>query len=304
VKVLVVGTGAVGGYFGARLAEKGEDVTFLVREKRANLLKEHGLQVNSIHGDYHFHAKTLLAGEKREAFDLILLSVKAYHLEKVMEEIIPFAGNQTLIMPLLNGIAHLDMLQVRFSKDRVIGGLCFIESTADQEGAIVQTSPIHELVYGALFAQQTEKVEKLKALFAGANAEIRNSDRILADMWHKYMFISGLSGVTTLFRSPIGPIRENAFGLNVIEKLFYEIGSIMRAEGAPIADGIEDIQLKKIHNMTEGMKSSMQRDMEKLTEVEADHLQGYLLKLANKHKIDAPILSMVYSNLKIYEKNR
>lgn len=304
MKVLVVGAGAVGGYFGARLTEKGEDVTFLVREKRAHLLNEHGLQVKSIHGDYHFHAKTLLAGEKREAFDLILLSVKAYHLEKVMEELIPFTGNQTLIMPLLNGIAHLDMLQERFSKDRVIGGLCFIESTVDQEGAIVQTSPIHELVYGALFAQQTEKVEKLKSLFACANAEIRNSDRILADMWHKYMFISGLSGVTTLFRSPIGPIRENAFGLNVIEKLFYEIESIMRAEGAPISDGIEDIQLKKIHNMTEGMKSSMQRDMEKLTEVEADHLQGYLLKLAIKHKIDAPILSMVYSNLKIYEKNR
>jgi 2-dehydropantoate 2-reductase len=198
----------------------------------------------------------------------------------------------------------LEILQKRFSKERVIGGLCFIESTVDQEGAIVQTSPIHELVYGALFGQQTEKVEKLKALFAGTNAKIRNSDRILADMWHKYMFISGLSGVTTLFRSPIGPIRENEFGLNVIEKLFYEIGSIMRAEGAPIADGIEDFQLKKILNMTEGMKSSMQRDMEKLTEVEADHLQGYLLKLAEKHKIDAPILSIVYSNLKIYEKNR
>jgi 2-dehydropantoate 2-reductase len=105
VKVLVVGAGAVGGYFGARLAEKGEDVTFLVREKRAHLLNEHGLQVKSIHGDYHFHAKTLLAGDKRETFDLILLSVKAYHLEKVVEELTPFAGDQTLIMPLLNGFA-------------------------------------------------------------------------------------------------------------------------------------------------------------------------------------------------------
>lgn len=304
MKVLVVGAGAVGGYFGARLAEKGEDVTFLVREKRAHLLNEQGLQVKSIHGDYHHRAKIVLAGEKREPFDLILLSVKAYHLKNVMEELAPFAGNQTLIMPLLNGFAHLEMLQERFSEDRVIGGLCFIESTVDQNGAIVQTSPIHELVYGALNSEQAEAVEKLEALFAGSNAEIRKSDRILADMWHKYMFISGLSGVTTLFRSPIGPIRENEFGISVTQKLFYEIGSIMRAEGAPIADGIENIQLGKIHNMTHGMKSSMQRDMEKLTEVEADHLQGYLLKLAEKHKIEAQVLSMVYANLKIYEKNR
>ncbi|MGG4490741.1 ketopantoate reductase family protein [Metabacillus idriensis] len=304
MKVLVVGAGAVGGYFGARLAEKGEDVTFLVREKRAHLLNEQGLQVKSIHGDYHFYPHIMIAGDKKESFDLILLSVKAYHLKKVIEDLSPFVGDQTLIMPLLNGFSHLDMLQERFSEERVIGGLCFIESTVDQNGAIVQTSPIHELVYGALNNEQNKAVEKLEALFAGSNAEIRKSERILTDMWHKYMFISGLSGVTTLFRSPIGPIRENEFGLNAAQKLFYEIGSIMRAEGAPIAAGIEDIQLEKIHNMTHGMKSSMQRDMEKMTEIEADHLQGYLLKLAEKHEVETPVLSMVYANLKIYEKNR
>ncbi|WP_308315261.1 ketopantoate reductase family protein [Bacillus sp. UMB0893] len=304
MKTLVVGAGAVGGYFGARLAEKGEDVAFLVREKRAAQLADNRLKVKSVHGDVDIDPKTRLATQKDETYDLILLSVKSYHLKNVIKEINPFVGDHTLILPLLNGYSHLDALQETFSKERVIGGLCFIETTLDQEGSIVQTSPIHELVYGAITESQADSVKKLEALFSGTKATIHKSDTIITDMWHKYMFIAGLSGVTTLFRSPIGPIRENEYGLAAIENLFFEIGRIMRAAGAPIADNVEEIQINKIHNMTAGMKSSMQRDMEKEFEVEADHLQGYLLEMAKLHSIDAPILSMVYANLKMYEVNR
>ncbi len=304
MKTLVVGAGAVGGYFGARLAEKGEDVAFLVREKRAAQLAENGLKVISVHGDLEINPKIKLAAQKDEIYDLILLSVKSYHLTNVIKEIQPFVGDHTLILPLLNGFSHLEALQKAFSKERVIGGLCFIESTLDQEGSILQTSPIHELVYGAITESQAETVKKLEDLFSGAKATIRKSDTIITDMWHKYMFITGLSGVTTLFRSPIGPIRENEYGLSVIEMLFFEIGRIMRDAGAPIGDNVEEIQIEKIHNMTAGMKSSMQRDMEKEFEVEADHLQGYLLEMAKQDSIDAPILSMVYANLKMYEVNR
>ncbi|MFC0270787.1 ketopantoate reductase family protein [Metabacillus herbersteinensis] len=301
MRILIVGAGAVGGYFGGRLLEKGVDVTYLVREKRKQLLSETGLQIESVHGDLTLEPKTITSETSGEPFDLILVGMKSYHFEQAIQDIKPYVGPETMIIPLLNGIQHLDRLIETFSEKKVLGGLCFIESTVGSEGKIIQTSPVHELVYGELSGEKTERISKVEQLLSGTKASIRRSDKILTDMWHKYMFITGLSGVTTLFRSPIGPIRDTDGGREVIRQLFYEIGQIMRAEGAPIRDGVEESQIKKISEMSPSMKSSMQRDMEKGDAVEGDHLQGYLLQLAEKHSINAPTLEMVYSNLKVYE---
>lgn len=304
MRVLIVGAGAVGGYFGGRLLEKGVDVTFLVREKRKQLLTETGLQIESVHGDVTLEPKTVISETGGELFDLILVGTKSYHIEQAIQDVKRYVVPGTMIIPLLNGIQHLDRLIDVFSENQVLGGLCFIESTVGPEGEIIQTSPVHELVYGELSGEKTERISQVEKLLSGTKASIRRSDTILTDMWHKYMFISGLSGVTTLFRSPIGPIRDTDGGRDVIRRLFHEIGQIMRAVGAPIQDGIEEVQIKKISEMTSRMKSSMQRDMEKGDAVEGDHLQGYLLQLADKNSIKAPTLEMVYSNLKIYEQQK
>lgn len=301
MRILVVGAGAVGGYFGGRLLEKGEDVTFLVREGRKKQLQEGGLNIESVHGNAVFFPKLLIAGDEAEPFDVILLSTKAYHLNRAIEDIRQYVTSETVILPLLNGILHLEKLADQFDQDKVIGGLCFIETTLDREGRIIQTSTAHELVFGERSGEKTERIAKIAEAFSGTKAGFRLSKNINRDMWHKYMFISTMAGVTTLMRSPIGPIREIESGQAVIKCLQNEIFTVMKTAGAPIADDIAGFQWKQLEGMEYEMKSSMQRDMEKCSLVEADHLHGYLLEMARKEQLPVPLLETIYTNLKIYE---
>ena len=304
MKILVVGAGAVGGYFGGRLLEKGEDVTFLVREKRKNQLAETGLVIKSDHGDAILKPKLLVSGEKVEAYDVILLSMKAYHLDAAVEDFRSYVGENTIIVPLLNGMAHMEKLHAAFHESNVIGGLCFVESTLDEQGAIVQTSPIHDLVFGELSARKTERMEKLVHTFSGTKANFVLSEDIGQAMWHKYLFIATLAGVTTLFRSPIGPIREDEFGSATIKQTLEEVAGIMKSAEAPLAENIADVNWEKLHSIGAGMKSSMQRDMEKGVSVEAEHFYGYLLEIAKERGVSAPTLEKIYANLRIYEGQR
>ena len=304
MKILVVGAGAVGGYFGGRLLEKGEDVSFLVREKRRQQLAEQGLIVDSINGSFTLRPNTIIAGESAEPFDVILVSTKAYHLNGVLNSIEAYVGNSTMILPLLNGIAHVEVLQKRFGKDRIIGGLCFVESTLDENGAVLQKSPSHDLVFGELSGEPTERILKLEQAFAGTKANFRRSNNIVQEMWHKYIFITAMSGVTSLMRAPIGPIRETVGGQDILSRFIAEIVEVTRSMGAPVADDIEITTLDRINQLGYEMKSSMQRDMEKGLPTEADHLQGYLYQAAMQKGMDVPILQFIYGNLKVYESAR
>ncbi|MDN3017421.1 ketopantoate reductase family protein [Paenibacillus sp. BSR1-1] len=301
MRFLVVGAGAVGGYFGGRLQEKGEDVTFLVRESRKKQLTETGLVIESIHGNVTLNPKTIIAGEEAGSFDVILLSTKAYHLEEAMESITQYVGEETIILPLLNGILHIDKLVDMFGEERVIGGLCFIETTLDKNGRVIQTSEKHDLVFGERTGERSDRVLKMEDSFSGSNIAYRLSENINKDLWNKYLFISTMSGITTLMRAPIGPILEQASGRATITQLLKEIVSVINSIGAPLPKAI-DIQIKnQIDGLGYSMKSSMQRDMEKSLPVEADHLHGYLLEIARKEEISVPVLESVYANLKVYE---
>ncbi|RXI96536.1 ketopantoate reductase family protein [Anaerobacillus alkaliphilus] len=301
MKILVLGAGAVGGYFGGRLVEKGEDVTFLVREARQKQLTEHGLVINSVHGDVKLQPKTILAGEAVIPFDLILFATKSYHFHNAIEAIKPYIGDQTLILPLLNGYQHFDQLKEMFGQEKILGGLCFVEATLNENGEVVQTSPTHQLSFGELKGGTSVRVEAIREVFSGTKTVFHLSENIVQDIWHKYLFITTLSGITTLMRSAIGPIREE--GETFIEQLFEETATIMRAVGAPIADGIERKHMETVRKQSYTMKSSMLRDMEKSYPTEADHIQGYLLQLAEQHRVQAPLLTLVYRNLRVYEKN-
>ncbi|AGK52197.1 ketopantoate reductase family protein [Bacillus sp. 1NLA3E] len=301
MRILVVGAGAIGGYFGGRLMEKGEDVTFLVRAKRKQQLEETGLIVESVNGNINLQVKTVDARDDAGHFDVIFLSTKAYHLQGAIDNIRPFVGDETMIVPLLNGINHIEKLIEEFGSEKVLGGLCFIETTLNSNGKVIQTSPAHDLMFGERNGEVTERVRKLEKTLSGTKANIRLSHTIIQDMWHKYMFITAVSGITTLMRAPIGPIRDETGGQKTISNLLNEITKIMLKIKAPIAESIEAIQLEKMNGLGYSMKSSMQRDMEKKMPIEADHLQGYLLKLAKEYEIQVPVLEVVYANLKIYE---
>ena len=304
LRILVVGAGAIGGYFGGRLLEKGEDVTFLVREKRKKQFEKTGLKIKSPHGDFEVFPKLLLANENEEQFDIIIISTKSYQLSGAIEDVRQHLKEDGIILPLLNGIAHEDALIGEFGEEAVIGGLCFIESTLDEEGAIVQISPAHQLVYGERTGKLTPRIKRLQAAFEGAKAEFILSEDIKQDMWEKYLFITAMSGVTSLMESAIGPIRKTESGQRIILGLINEISAIMKKINAPITDDIASIQLNRINELKEDMKSSMQRDMEKSLPTESNHLQGYLLGKAKEHNLSVPILEIIYTKLALYEEQR
>jgi 2-dehydropantoate 2-reductase len=302
MKILVVGAGAVGGYFGGRLLEKGEDVTFLVREKRKKQLDVTGLNIESVHGNISLKPKTILSGEMHEDFDVIILSTKAYHLKGVIEDIRPFVKEKTMVLPLLNGISHLDTLIREFGEKHVLGGLCFIESTLGENGKVIQTSPIHNLVFGERNGEETDRIQRVRASFSDTKASFIYSDNIMKEMWNKYLFISLLSGATTLMRAPIGPIRDTDSGYEALRKIVTEVVTVMEKIGAPIGNELIEAQLTKVNEMGYQMKSSMQRDMEKGLPTEADHFFLYLLTHAKEHNVQTPTIELIYANLKVYEK--
>ena len=301
MRILIVGAGAIGGYFGGRLVEKGEDVTFLVRKKRKQQLEQSGLKITSVHGDIEATPTLLLSGEDCTPFDVVLLSIKSYQLDGAINDLKPYVIRDTMIVPLLNGISHIKKLVEAFGENSVLGGLCFIETTLNSDGTIVQSSPIHDLIFGERDGQVTERIRKLEALFSKTKATFQLSENIDQDMWHKYSFITALSGVTSLFRAPIGPIREQESGFRMTADLLNEISTVMKKVDAPIKSNLPELQLEKMLQMGHSMKSSMQRDMEKSFPTEADHLQGFLLEKALEHQVNTPILNAVYANLKIYE---
>jgi 2-dehydropantoate 2-reductase len=304
MRVLVLGTGAVGGYFGGRLVEKSEAVTFLVRENRKKQLDQTGLVIKSVHGDFQSQINTIVSGEAVKPYDLIILSVKSYHLEHALSSVAPYVGENTVILPLLNGLSHVQKLQEHFGNEKVIGGLCFVEATLNEHGAIIQASPRHDIIFGELDGTLSPRIEKISQLFTGANFIANASTTIHRDMWNKYIFISALSGMTCIMESAVGPIIERVEGKEVYQLLLNEIYSIAKATGVELDNQIVQKTMDITIALNYEMKASMYKDMEKGLQIESEHLQGNLIKLADQYGIETPILKTIYTKLKIYEQKR
>ncbi|PTX51472.1 ketopantoate reductase [Melghirimyces profundicolus] len=303
MRILMVGAGAVGGYFGGRLLEKGEDVTFFVRPRREQQLREGGLVIRSIHGNFQTPVCTLTPGGEAEAFDLAVLAVKAYHLDRILEDVRPYIGSETMVLPLLNGLTHLDKLDEAFSPDQVLGGLCFIETTLTAQGEIEQYSDRHDLMFGERDGSVSDRIRRLEKTLNGARMNAVRSDNILMEMWKKYLFISTFSGITSLMNSAIGPILETEYGSGITRRLLDEIAACARHREPSLNDTLVDGVFKVVSSLAPQMKSSMLRDIEKGSPVEADHLHGELLRMAGDRE-DLPLLRTVYTFLKTYEANR
>ncbi|MEC1526945.1 ketopantoate reductase family protein [Bacillus spizizenii] len=300
MKCLVVGAGGVGGYIGGRLAEKGNDVTFLVRHKRAEQLKETGLVIHSEKGDVSFQPALISAGETGH-FDVVIIASKAYSLGQVIDDVKSFVDRESVIIPFLNGYRHYEQLFTAFSKEQVLGGLCFIESALDNKGEIHHTSASHRFVFGEWNGERTERITALEEAFSGVKAEVIISGHIEKDIWKKYLFIAAQAGITTLFQRPLGPILETEGGRHTVQTLIAEIGAILRKEGVPADPDLEEESFRTMTSMSYHMKSSMLRDMENGQTTEGDHLHGFLLEKAKRLSLAAPILETVYANLQMYE---
>jgi 2-dehydropantoate 2-reductase len=300
MRVLVVGAGAVGGYFGGRLVEKGADITFLVREQRKQQLEETGLVLHSVKGDFQSSIPAVVAGEVTDPFDLVILTTKAYHLEEALPNLTPYIGEHTTILPLLNGVAHFDTIKKQFGEARVIGGLVFIESTLNARGEVEHYSPHHRIVFGEFDGTKSDRIKAIEDLFFGANVKAESSEQINNEIWKKYIFISAMAGMTCLTRSSVGPIVNSPYGMETYERLVKEICAIGKAQEKTLDDDVWEQTMKRVRAMSGEMKSSMLRDMEKGLPIETEHFHGTLLQLAPAD-VDVPLLKAIYSTLSIYQ---
>ena len=303
MKILVVGAGATGGYFGGRLLQAGRDVTFLVRPRRAALLREHGLTIHSPAGDFHHPSPPLVTQEAlSEPFDLVLLSCKAYDLDDAIASFAPAVGPRTAILPLLNGMRHLDVLAERFGAERVLGGQCVISSTLAADGAILHLNDLHSLTFGELAGGRSARIEAVAADFSGAGFEPRLSEMIRQEMWEKWLFIAAGAGITCLMRAAIGDIVA-AGGADLATGLAAECAAIATAQGFAPRPEIVERARAALTAPGSPMTASMLRDIENGGPVEADHVLGDLLRRAAKPS-DHPLLHVAYLHLKAYEARR
>lgn len=305
MRILVIGAGATGGYFGGRLLQAGRDVTFLVRPKRAELLAKNGLVIKSPAGDVTLkNPPTIVADKITAPFDVIILSCKAYDLEDAMASFAAAVGPDTAIIPFLNGMKHLDVLDAKFGIDRVMGGQCQIASMLDTEGVIHHLAPMQSMSFGERGTPKGDRAKRIEAALQGAMFETRASDVIMQEMYEKWVFLATLAGATSLMRAAAGHITGAPGGADFIRALRAEIASVAEAAGhAPRAEFL---------TRTEGLlfapgsplTASMLRDIRGNARIEADQIIGDLIHRAETNKkgaLNVPLLRIVYTHLKVYE---
>ncbi|MGB7309995.1 MAG: 2-dehydropantoate 2-reductase [Candidatus Acidiferrales bacterium] len=302
MRILVVGAGAVGGYFGGRLAQAGRDVTFLVRAQRAEEMKAKGLRITSPYGDLTLHPKTITTGQIAAPYDVILLSVKSYSLSSAMNDFAAAVGPETMIYPVLNGMRHIDLLAERFGKQAVLGGVCMVATEVDAEGRIRQLTNFQSLVYGELDGSVTPRLQKLDETLRGAGFDAAISTDILRDMWQKWVMLATLGALTCLFRGNIGEIASVAGGADLSRMALGECASIAAAHGYPQSSAFLEDLTAKLTTKDSKLTSSMYRDLIKGAPVEADTILGDLLERGRKHGMATPLLQAAYVNLSIYQR--
>ena len=300
MRMLVVGAGSTGGYFGGRLAAAGRDVTFLVRQRRAEQLRKTGLQIVSPSGDLTIAPKLVTTEQLDSSFDVVLLTVKAYGLEQAIADFAPAVGAETIILPVLNGMRHMDDLAARFSPRNVAGCICKIASTLDEQGRIVELATFHELAYGELDGSPSERMTKLDAFMQKAGFDARLSPVIQREMWEKWTFLASLGAINCLMRGSIGEVARAPGGKDFANALLDEVLSAVRTVGVAPSDKFCATVRAQLTDTNSTLTSSMYRDLQQGYSIEAEQIVGNLVERARDADIPTPLLSAAYANLSVY----
>ena len=300
MRILVLGAGGIGGYFGGRLAQAGIDVTFLVRDARARRLAADGLVIASPLGDAKVPVRTMTRDTLAGAYDLVVLSCKAYDLADAIEAVRPAVGPATLVLPLLNGVAHLDRLDAAFGPAAVLGGLAHISVTLGGDGHVRHLLKLDTLTYGARFDPQRPACEALSAVLGAGGFTLRRSDAVVQEMWEKFAFITAAAGITCLMRGSVGDILRAAEGERLTLAMVGECEAVAAAAGFAIRDRARGFARTFLTEAGSSFTSSMLRDVETGGRVEADHLQGDMIRRAEALGIAVPLLRVAYCQLQAY----
>jgi len=304
-KILVLGAGGIGGYFGGRLAESGGDVTFLVREGRRKVLSEQGLQIESPFGDAQLAVKTVVAPDLAPNYDAVILTCKAYDLEAAMAAVAPALAPSGYVLPFLNGIAHIDALNQRFGQHRVLGGTAKIQSALTSNGAIRQFNDWRTLTFGEQSGKMTERVRTLEALFVAAKGvEVFAVTDIVQRMWEKLVHLSTAATMTCLMRANVGEIVRTANGRELFLDQLQCGAAIAAANGHMPSEEFMRSWEKTFSQQDSQYSTSMLRDIERGGQTEVEHILGFMCSKAREADIAHNTLLLAYTHIKAFEQRR
>ncbi|NUP53954.1 MAG: 2-dehydropantoate 2-reductase [Catenulispora sp.] len=308
MRILVVGAGATGGYFGGRLMQAGRDVTFLVRPARARVLRERGLRIVGLGEQTVLEPELVLAGEIDGPYDLILLTVKESGLAGAVEDLAPAVGPRTLIMPVLNGMRQVDLLVERFGEDAVLGGIAYVMTTLDDFGDVQRLAGMHRLAYGRRDAGTAgagagvpdERLQAVHEALSGAGFDTVLSLRILSAMWSKWTFISSLGAVNVLGGGSVGAVAAVPGGKALAEAVIAEGAAVAAAAGHPVPEQEIDVYRTMLTKDGSADTASLFRDLSAGLPVEAEQIFGDLVARADGYGVPVPLLSAATVRLRVH----
>lgn len=302
MRIAVVGAGGVGGYFGGKLCQAGYEVVFLTRGRALEVIRESGLHVKSIMGDFTVHPEVSDNPDCVKGADLVLLCTKSWQIEEVGALIRPFLDGDAVVLPLQNGADNAERLQKIVPANNIIGGLCKIVSKIDSPGVINHFAYVPEIIFGELNQEVTPRCRKIKSAFDRAGFKNKLSENIQRDIWLKFLFIASISALGALTRSVLGVMREDSFLREKIKETGSEIIEVGKRQGINIDDKDLLIALDMIDKGDYQTTMSLQRDMMEGRPSELENFNGYIVKKGDQFEIDTPINDFIFYSLLPMEK--
>ena len=298
MKILILGAGAIGGFFGAHLMKSGANVSFLVREKRKDKLKKSGINIFSINGELKVNPKLLDKNLSGQHFDVIILTNKSYDLIESIREIKPYV-NKTVIIPLLNGMAHYEILDKEFGKEKIFGGTAYISTAMNNYGSIQQITSRASIKFGPRTQKNINIANEFYEICKETEFECDFSDHIELDLWRKYVLIGATAASTVLFQKTLGEISATTYGKSLIIKIHEECRNIVLSKGYDIGIEAKNYNLKLITDKGSLLKASMLRDFESGKKTECEHILGYLIELAKRNNVQCDLIKSAHTRIQV-----
>jgi 2-dehydropantoate 2-reductase len=300
MRIAVMGSGGLGGYFGARLCEGGADVYFIARGAHLAALRSQGLRVE---GPAALHIPRVNATNdpgEIGVVDVVMLCVKLWDTDAALRQVRPLVGPDTTIISFQNGVLKDQYLRDAYDDSRIMGGVGYVATTIDRPGVIRQTGPMQRLIFGEFDGSLSRRGKELLAACIAGGIKAELSENILREIWQKYVFLVGLSGTTTTIRKPIGPIRENSETRAFLLGVMQEVVAVGRAHGVDLAEDYAEVRLRLADDVAYDMTSSMHHDLERGNPLELRWLAGGVVELGLSKKVPTPLNRAIAAILSLH----
>ena len=289
MRIAFMGSGGLGGYFGARLCKGGADVHFIARGEHLQAMRSEGLRVEGPEPIHIAHVNATDDPAAVGVVDFVMISVKLWDTEAALQQIRPMVGPDTAIISFQNGVLKDQYLRAVYDESRIMGGVGYVATTIDRPGVIRQTGPMQRLLFGEFDGARSTRGEALLAACLAGGIKAEFSDNILCEIWQKYVFLVGLSGTTTTMRKTIGPIRENAQTRAFLADVMREVVAVGRSHGVGLPEDYAEVRMRLADEVAFDMTSSMHHDLERGKPLEVRWLAGGVVELGQRKGVPTPL---------------